>query len=319
MRHPSPLTLLRIICLVFVLSACASEKSERPPDAMMVDEAHPGEEPALGWHTVQDTTAIVFTIEGLAGPESVRYDPDQDVFFISNFNGPGDARDGNGFISRVAPDGRMIALRFMTGTDRHPLHAPRGMFLLGDTLFVVDADGVHGFHRVTGKHLVFIDFTAFEPGFLNDLTAGPDGALYVTDTGASKIYRIRNRRARIVEEDMLLGPPNGITWDAEHERLLLAPWGGGQTLRAWRPEDRSLEIYAMSPGGYFDGVELVNGRILVSSQADSSLYLIENGHGRVLVKTAGRPADIGIDTKRMRVAVPYVALDRVDVWRLPGG
>jgi hypothetical protein len=34
---------------------------------------------------------------------------------------------------------------------------------------------------------------------------------------------------------------------------------------------------------------------------------------------AGRPADIGIDTRRQRVAVPYVALNRVDIWSLTGG
>ncbi len=317
MRLPSPVAFLCLLFPVIVFAACANDKPAPPPDAMAVDETVPVNEPALDRQTVQDTFALVFTIEGLAGPESVRYDPDQDVFFISNFNGPGNERDGNGFITKAASDGQILALRFMTGTERYPLHAPRGMFILGDTLFVVDADGVHGFHRVTGKHLAFVDFTAFEPGFLNDVTAGPDGALFVTDTGTSRIYRVKNRQVKLVEEDMLLGPPNGITWDAERERLLLAPWGGGQTLRAWRPDDRSLEIFAMSPGGYFDGIELVDGGILVSSQADSSLYLIENGHGSVLVKTAGRPADIGIDTRRGRVAVPYVALDRVDVWRLP--
>ncbi len=265
-----------------------------------------------------DSTAFLFSIDGLSGPESVRYDPDQDVYFISNFNGPGSERDGNGFITKAAPEGEILSLRFMTGTPDQPLHAPRGMFILGDTLFVADADGVHGFHRKTGKHLVFIDFSALEPGFLNDIAAGPDGALYVTDTGRSRIYRVKHRQVRVVEEDMLLGPPNGIAWDPEHARFLIAPWGGGQTLRAWVPEDRSLEIFAMSPGGYFDGIERVDGSVLVSSQADSSLYLIENGHGRVVIKTAGKPADIGIDTRRGRVAVPYVALDRVDVWKLPG-
>jgi hypothetical protein len=31
----------------------------------------------------------------------------------------------------------------------------------------------------------------------------------------------------------------------------------------------------------------------------------------------GRPADIGVDTRRGRVAVPYIALNRVDIWALP--
>ena len=38
---------------------------------------------------------------------------------------------------------------------------------------------------------------------------------------------------------------------------------------------------------------------------------------RPLVRVAGRPADIGVDTKRRQVAVPYIALDRVDLWQLP--
>ena len=33
--------------------------------------------------------------------------------------------------------------------------------------------------------------------------------------------------------------------------------------------------------------------------------------------TTGAPADIAVDTKRNRVAVPYISLDRVDIWQLP--
>ena len=59
------------------------------------------------------------------------------------------------------------------------------------------------------------------------------------------------------------------------------------------------------------------GRVLVASQADSSLHLFETGRGRAVIRTGGRPADIGIDTRRRRVAVPFIALNRVEIWALP--
>ena len=104
---------------------------------------------AQSWTTVQDSTHRVAVITGLSGPEAVRYDPDQDVYFVANFNGQA-AGDANGFISRVGPGGTIESLRFMTGTTVAPLHGPRGMVLVGDTLWAADADGLHGFHRRTG-------------------------------------------------------------------------------------------------------------------------------------------------------------------------
>jgi glucose/arabinose dehydrogenase len=44
--------------------------------------------------------------EGLARPESARWDPDQRVWFISNINGA-QQKDDNGYISRVSANGRM--------------------------------------------------------------------------------------------------------------------------------------------------------------------------------------------------------------------
>src|SRR5438128_12637253 len=42
--------------------------------------------------------------KGLQTPESVFYDADQDVYFISNVNGQPLAADNNGYISKVEPD-----------------------------------------------------------------------------------------------------------------------------------------------------------------------------------------------------------------------
>jgi hypothetical protein len=57
--------------------------------------------------------------------------------------------------------------------------------------------------------------------------------------------------------------------------------------------------------------------VVIASQADSSLHLLEAGQTRPIVRVTGRPADIGIDTRRLRVAVPYISRDQVDIWQLP--
>lgn len=292
--------------LLLTLSACQGREPPVVP---------PGAE--LTWDRVQDSTMRVASITGLDGPEAVRYDPDQDVYFVSNFTGDPMVRDSSGFVSQVGADGTIEALRFATGTPERPLHAPRGMFITGDTLWTVDLDGVHGFDRRTGASLAYVDFTGFAPGFLNDIAAGPDGALHVTDTGLSRIYRLAGGMVTIASADSTLGQPNGITWDGANRRFLLAHWGGRQSLQAWRPADSALATYATSTGSSFDGVEVLDGRVLVASQADSSLHLVDGPTTRVIIRAGGRPADIGVDTRRRRVALPFVDLNRVDIWALP--
>jgi sugar lactone lactonase YvrE len=276
-----------------------------------------GEPPASSPPAIADSTDRVAVVTGLAGPEAVRYDPDQDVYFVGNMNGEA-AGDSNGYISRVAPDGSVEAERFMEGSADAPLHGPRGMFITGDTLWVADADGLHGFDRRTGAGLTFVDFTAFEPGFLNDIVQGPDGALYITDTGLSRIYRMSDGAATIAVEDSTLHLPNGITWDPAGARFLLASWGEGPSVTTWDPASGAVATAGVGSAGRFDGIELVDGRIMVASQRDSALVEIGADGMVVHIRMSGRPADIGVDTQRGRVAVPYIALDRVDIWELPG-
>lgn len=150
------------------------------------------------------------------------------------------------------------------------------------------------------------------------VVAGPDAALYVTDTGRTRIYRIAGREISVALEDSLLDRPNGITWDAANRRLIVVPYGGSNTIYGWRPDEAGLQAIGTSAGARFDGVEvLAGGAILVASQADSSLHVFSGGAGRPVVRTAGWPADIAVDTRRNRVAVPYIALNRVEIWQLP--
>lgn len=269
------------------------------------------------WDVVQDSTQRVATISGLSGPEGVRYDPDQDVYFISNFNGEPQG-DSNGFVTRARADGTVDSLRFMVGTAASPMHGPRGMFITADTLWVADADGVHLFHRQTGAHLRFVDFKSFAPGFLNDIVQGPDGGIYITDTGRSRVYRIAGGTVTVAIADSALANPNGITWDSANSRFLLASWDPAPPIHTWEGDGRTaLTAMGATGRGRNDGIELVGDRLLIASQSDSSIHVLTGDTIRPYIRTPGAPADIGLDTRRSRLAVPYVDLNRVDIWALP--
>jgi len=248
---------------------------------------------------------------GLNGPEAVRYDPELDVFFVSNFN-EANTGDANAFVSKMSPDGEVLVAEFMVGTEERPFHGGRGMYIHESVLWVVDAGGVHLFDRNTGEQLDFVDFSEFELGFLNDIVLGKDGALYVTDTGEARLYKIVDREASFVTDVPM--NPNGITTDPDTGKLLLVPWSNGDEIIAWDIDDEQFSSAGkLIDGGNYDGIEVVGNTVIVASQVDTSLHYVVDGADRRAIELPGKPADIGIDTKRNTVAVPYVALDRVDI------
>jgi hypothetical protein len=299
---------LTAIVVVTVLAACSTSKPDNTtPESLAVVQS--------------DSAGLIASPGGFIQPEAVRYDPDQDVYFVNSWgNGDPGARDNNGFISRMTPDGTIERLRFIAGgAGGATLHSPRGMTIVGDTLWVVDADAVRAFNRRTGAPLATVDFSTFKLGFLNDIAAGPD-ALYLTDTGTNRIYRIKGGRVSLALEDPALGGPNGITWDASNRRFIVVPYGGESVIKAWAAGSKSLSEIGRSGGAKFDGVEVLPGdRVLVASQKDSSLHLFTGGTGRPIIHTGGAPADIAVDTKRNRAAVPFVDRNLVEIWQLPPG
>lgn len=298
---------LASVAAVVVLFACSTSKSDDAP------------RDTLAGTTQSDSAHLIASPGGFDAPEAVRYDPDQDVYFVNSW-GKGDpgAKDNNGFISRLNPDGTVAQLRFIAGgAGGATLHSPRGMTIVGDTLWVVDPDAVRAFNRRTGAPLTTVDFSAYKLGFLNDIAAGPD-ALYVTDTGTDHIYRIAGGKITVALQDSALGKPNGITWDATNRRFIVVPYGGGSAIKAWTAGGKTLSDISRSTGAKYDGVEILSGnRVLVASQSDSSLHLFTGATGRPIIRTGGEPADIGVDTKRNRVAVPFVARNLVEIWQLP--
>jgi len=265
-------------------------------------------------------------------PESVKYDPDQDVYFVTNMNGFGSVKDNNGYITRVnAKDINDIQTFVQGGSHGVTLHAPKGTAIHGDTLWVCDIDALRGFDRHGGSPLATIDFSPYHAVLLNDVAVGPDGSLYVTDTGiqmtdkgviysgGDKLFVVGpNHSVRVLESGDQLDKPNGITWDAKGQRWLYVSFNPFHShLFAFHNGDTTRAVLD-SGRGRWDGVEaLADGRILYSSWTDSTVHLLADGHDERLVRNVPAPADIGVDTKRNLVLVPLGVLSRVELWTIP--
>ena len=110
----------------------------------------------------------------IAAPESAFYDVASNSVFVSNINGGVTDKDGNGYISRLKPDGSVVNSKWVTG-----LNGPKGLRSVRGTLWAADIDEVVGIQISSGRitSRVKIDGATF----LNDLATAPDGTFYVSD------------------------------------------------------------------------------------------------------------------------------------------
>ena len=87
---------------MLVATACKGDKdaSKAAPKGPVIDSTAPG---------------LAASANGFKTPESVRYDSANDVFYVSNINRSPVAKNNNGFLSRVKPDGTHALLFLIAG------------------------------------------------------------------------------------------------------------------------------------------------------------------------------------------------------------
>lgn len=291
---------LLTLALAGILSACAGESGEMQEEAGTPPDA-------LG------ASQVTVTDVGLMTPESVLHDAEADVYLVSNINGGPLEADGNGFISRVAPDGEVVDLKWIDGeTEAVTLNAPKGMAIDGEVLYVADIDCLRMFDVMTGvpQGEVCIEGATF----LNDVATHPAGGVLVTDsglnaafesTGADALYHVAGGEYRPVLMDGALGAPNGV---AVHDGdIYMVTFMSGRVLNV-TGEGESVEaneVLAVE-GAQLDGLEFLDdGRALVSNWATSCVHILDtDGSLTCAMPDLDAPADIGVDRRRGHVLVP---------------
>jgi hypothetical protein len=288
----------------------------------------PDQAPAMEAGTSAATAEFRVENVGLATPESVLHDTEADVYLVSNINGSPLGIDGNGFISRLSPDGTVIDLKWIDGEDPGTeLNAPKGMTIVDDTLYVADISVVRRFNRVTGEYLGAVDI----PGatFVNDLAATRDGRVIVSDsgmvftengaepTGSAAVYVIDAEGGlTTVAAGDTLDFPNGVLDSTTRDGIVVAAFGS-DAVYLLNEDGERLDIARLPTGGLDGIVETEDGRLLVSSWEGSAVYAISpDGEITTVAEDLPAPADIGWDAGRGRLLVPLFNDNAVAVIQL---
>ncbi len=271
------------------------------------------------------TLTPIWDVKGdFAAPESAYFHAASNSVFVSSINGQILDKDGNGYISRLSPDGKVVSAKWVTG-----LNGPKGLRSVGNTLWVADIDEVVGIDIGSGKitSRVKVDGATF----LNDLATAPDGTIYTSDSSGLRIYAVKDGKSSVfVEGADVVEQPNGLLVDGS--RLILgsigpAPKPGAAPGRgpaasghlfAFDLKTKQRTTLTNEAVGGIDGIEPDgSGGVLVTDVLGQRLlHVAKAGQVRVLAKFSAGGADFGyIGAKRIAI-VPFLFENRVAAYDL---
>jgi hypothetical protein len=249
----------------------------------------------------QDSTAVAemsmeqiwSTDTTLQVPESVLFDGDNNVLYVSLIDGAPDGKDGKGGIAKVSTDGKIIDANWITG-----LSAPKGMGRSGDQLYVTDLTDLVQIDIPSGK---VVKKTPVQGSvFLNDVSVDKQGNVYFTDMRAGKIHLLKDGQVSTYFEGV--NNPNGVL--AVEDGIVFTESGKLQKLDAQKNKTTLAEGMDSST----DGIEMVApGEYIVSSWAGEVYHVKSDGTTTKLLDTKEsktNSADIGYDANKKIVYVP---------------
>ena len=194
-------------------------------------------------------------------PESVCFDAERQVLYVSNINGKPTEKDGNGFISRCSADGDLMELKWIEG-----LNAPKGMGIYRNKLYVTDIDRIA---EIDIENMTILRFFNVEGSkFLNDIAIDEKGVVYISDMMDTRIYRINEQGIDLWIDDEMLTNPNGLF--AEEKFLLI---GCRKIVRADIKKGTLSEW--VGDTGSIDGLEGTGDGRYLFSDWQGNVYLLD--------------------------------------------
>jgi len=260
----------------------------------------------------------VWETAGFQNPESALPDAERGAIYVSNVAGNAGDRDGNGYISKLGLDGKIVTEKWVTGLD-----APKGLALSGGKLFVADLDSLVEIDVASGT--IVTKHAAAGAKILNDVAADKEGRIYTSDWPGNAIWRLADGNfEKWLESDQLTNP-NGLL--VESDRLVVAAWGAMEAdfstktpghLLAVNLSDKTISnIGDGKPVGNLDGIEPFDAdSYLVSDWVAGKLFQIKrSGEVKERLSLGQGSADIGFIPASRTVIIPMMMDNKVVAYR----
>jgi len=307
--------------LVPLSAACerAEPKPEPPAPVTAAQEPEKQEQTGQGAAMKEGGLEPAWELSGFKRPESVLYDAERGVLYVSNVDGVPDEKDGKGFISRASLDGEMIELEWVTGLD-----APKGMARVGGRLYVSNIVELAEIDIERGE--LAGTFKAQGAKFLNDVTADSRGNVYVSDMMGDAVWRLSGGAFEKWLESPELMSPNGLY--AEDGRLVVACWGeraegfGVKTpgrLKTVTLQDKSLaDLGSGAAVGSLDGLEPDGaGNYYATDWSQGKLYHIKpSGEFEILLDLGQGSADLEYVMEADLLIIPMMNDGKISAYKV---
>lgn len=228
-------------------------------------------------------------------PESVIWNPATRSYLITN--------SGTGIILSLVDKYEFFVF------NKYKLNSPKGMAILGNTLYVADNNRLIGLNLQTGRKKFRLDFPV--SSLLNGVTTAPDGRIFVSDTNNNRIIIVKPPAKKFeFVRDTKLKKPNGLHYARINGRELLYivsfhPFAAVQVLDL---ATRKLEVVPDTQVAMADGITRDEfGSWLVSSWADSAIYKFSPDFSERsrMQDTYRSPADIHYSLENRELAIPH--------------
>ena len=277
---------------------------------------------------------LLWEAQGFKNPESVAYDAERELLFVSNIDGVPTHFDAKGGLAKLSIEGEVQDANWAA----IGMSSPAGVLVAGDHLYVADVDRVVVFDIEAGR-VSDIFYAKPSARFLNDIAMAPNGDIYVSDLQARDIWRLTaaDRKSQTGAITRWFNGnrsdfcrPNGL--HAGETALIVACWSqrdakqpddkddGPGHLMAIDYEDRSVtSLGDGSAIGNLDGLQPDGqGGFYLSDWTDGRFmhWRAENGT-QSRAKLAPGVADFLVIPEREMLIVPFMKDNVVRAYRLP--
>jgi hypothetical protein len=255
--------------------------------------------------------SIVAIGQDFSGPESVAYYPQQNVYLVSNAN--------NGTISKVDMSSGTMQVSILCSSG---LTFPRGLKIVGDTLYVADLTYIRLINLNTGN--VFASIEAVGSQSLNDVELASD-YLYLSDNQNHKIYKYRysNREMTDAYSDSQIQNPNGLFYDSVLNRLILVSFRTNSPVQAIDLGSGTVSNIVTSSYSNMDGIcRDASGNYYISYWGSNFTsgkivkYTPDFIDPVVFAQNLNGPADILSDDVNHKIVVPVMSANTLDFFSL---